>query len=451
MPSSRPHREGHVTAALEASSNGVDPAGRPTKELPLRHLLDLSIYWLGITAIWVGLDATILPKRVEELVGSADLGKGLLVLTAAGVLMPILIQPTVGVISDHTASRWGRRKPFIAIGTILDVLFLVAIAVSDTFLALIVAYVLLQFSSNLAQGPFQGYVPDLVPARQVGLASGLMGLMIVLGQLGGVAIATAGLVLADPTAPLLERLFWPTVGLGLLELATAIVVLRNVDEGPAPRPRGGRSWRSIALSAWGTDILHERSFVWLVLSRLAFLAATGTIVAFALPYLQRTMGLDDASAGLWQNIALAAIVIPTAITVVPAARWSDRIGRKRLIYAASLTGAVALTGVALAPSLPVAIVCLVPVGVAAGAFLAVDWALMTDIIPKASSGRYMGISNIGTAMGRPVALVVAGPVLDAVARVDEPASPRAAYLVGVVFFVLAAVLLRPVDPRRREG
>ena len=38
----------------------------------------------------------------------------------------------------------------------------------------------------------------------------------------------------------------------------------------------------------------------------------------------------------------------------------------------------------------------------AGAFLAVDWALMTDIIPKATAGRYMGILNAGTAMAGPV-------------------------------------------------
>ena len=48
---------------------------------------------------------------------------------------------------------------------------------------------LLQFSSNFAQGPFQGYVPDLVPAHQVGRASGLMGVMIVLGQVVGAGIA----------------------------------------------------------------------------------------------------------------------------------------------------------------------------------------------------------------------------------------------------------------------
>ena len=49
-----------------------------------------------------------------------------------------------------------------------------------------------------------------------------------------------------------------------------------------------------------------------------------------------------------------------------------------------------------APSIPVAVLGASIFGIAAGTFLAVDWALMTDIIPKASSGRYMGISNLAT-------------------------------------------------------
>jgi hypothetical protein len=49
-----------------------------------------------------------------------------------------------------------------------------------------------------------------------------------------------------------------------------------------------------------------------------------------------------------------------------------------------------------------------------------------------------------------LAAVLSGVTLDTVNRVDPAAGPRAAYLIGVGFFVLSAVLLRPVDPTRRE-
>ena len=52
------------------------------------------------------------------------------------------------------------------------------------------------------------------------------------------------------------------------------------------------------------------------------------------------------------------------------------------------------------------------VGVGGGSFLAVDWALMTDIIPKASAGRFMGISNVATATNGVVAGLVGYFIVD---------------------------------------
>ena len=151
---------------------------RPTDHLPIRELLRISLYWLGLSSIFAGLN-TILTGRLEftGLVPADQAGRALFAVEISGAIIAVLVQPTIGSISDYTVSRWGRRKPYIFIGSILDVVFLLGIATSNTLLAIAAFIALLQFSSNLAQGPFQGYVPDLVPAEQVGLASALVGLM----------------------------------------------------------------------------------------------------------------------------------------------------------------------------------------------------------------------------------------------------------------------------------
>src|SRR5207244_5970393 len=123
-----------------------------------------------------------------DLVGKANAGSGLALLTLLGAVVAILVQPTIGTISDYTITRWGRRKPYIVIGAVLDVVFLAGIATSNTYVSVVAFVVLLQISSNFAQGPVQGYVPDLVPAQQVRLASVLLGVIIVLGRIGGLAI-----------------------------------------------------------------------------------------------------------------------------------------------------------------------------------------------------------------------------------------------------------------------
>jgi MFS family permease len=420
----------------------VSAAGRPAGTLPVFQIFQLSIYWFGINAIWGGLNNVILQRRMDDLVGKANAGSGLALLTLLGAAVAIVVQPTIGTISDYTITRWGRRKPYIAIGAVLDVVFLAGIATSNTYVSVVAFVVLLQISSNFAQGPFQGYVPDLVPAAQVGLASGLMGVMIVLGRIGGVAIASIGLFTGSFVAA--------TIGLGLLELTTAIVTVVTVDEGRAAVARGGRSWLQIATGAWGLDILKERSFVWLLGSRLFVLMATVTLTDLIFFYMSRSIGLSDTEIAVWINVATAVIAVTTALTTFPAARLSDRLGRKTLVYFTCALGSVGMLGVALAPNIVLAVVFVIPVGIAAGAFLAVDWALMTDIVPKATSGRYMGISNVVTGAAGPIAIAIGGVAMDRVGAFDFSLGPRVAFLFALVYYAIGALLLRPVDERRRE-
>ena len=407
--------------------------------LPFSHLLKLSIYWFGILTIWGGLNNIILPSRIDA-IDPANAGFLLAVINGAAVLMAIVVQPTVGMISDYTVTRWGRRKPYIVIGASLDVVFLIGLALSQTYLMILVFLVLLQFSSNFAQGPFQGYVPDLVPARQVATASGLMGVMIVMGQIAGVGVATLGLG---------GSLALATVGLGLIELATALVLVTSVREGSGAPARPG-SWLRVATSAWGTDILREANVLWLLLVRLLFLGAVNA-TNLGLFYFERTHGMSEEEAGTLLFVGTLVVGIATAAAAFPGARLSDRFGRRPMIWAACAVASSGMLLVALAPTPVLAIAAFVPFGIGVGIFLSVDWALMTDVIPKETTGRYMGILNAGTAAAGPVFLFVAGQVLDRVGAADEAAGPRAAMAVAALFLVGAGIVLLRVDPTRREA
>jgi MFS family permease len=415
-------------------------SGRPTERLPLRELIRLSVYWLGLSSIFAGL-TTILAGRLEYdgLADAAGAGRTLFALTIGGAIIAMVVQPTIGSISDYTISRWGRRKPYIFIGSVLDVVFLIGIAFSQELIAIAAFVALLQFSSNFAQGPFQGYVPDLVPGPQVGLASALVGLMQILGNVTGFVVA--GIAVAT------DQFALGLIALGVLELVTMIGVVFRVREGRVPNDRRGRSWLSIGAEAWGTDILRERSFLFLVASRLAILMAGAVLTNLALFYLARSLGMDQEAAGGAFVVMVGLVAVGTLITVIPSARLSDRIGRKPVIYLSCLIGALGLGLVAVAPSFPIAVVGAVMYGLSAGTFLAVDWALMTDIIPKASSGRYMGLSNVATASAGVLAIAIGGTLMDIVGGGE---GPRASLWLAVVLFGVGALLLRPVDERRRE-
>ena len=73
--------------------------------------------------------------------------------------------------------------------------------------------------------------------------------------------------------------------------------------------------------------------------------------------------------------------------------------------------------IAIAPSPPLAAVGLAFVGAGSGAYLAVDWALMTETIPLITSGRYMGLANIADSISGPLGLLLAGHfIIDAFTR-----------------------------------
>ena len=413
---------------------------QPRSRLPLSQLVTLSIYWFGIQTIWGGLNITIIPGRLDDLSRDTQ-GTLLAIIMLAGAIAPIIIQPTVGVISDYTVTRWGRRKPYIVVGSLFDVVFLAGLAFNNDFVAMVGFYFLLQVSSNFAQGPFQGYVPDLVPAKQVGTASGLMGLMLTLGTIAGVGIATLGGIMDNVPAA--------TLALGVVEVATMVVLVATVDEGRAA-PKRTRPWREIALSAWGRDILQQRDVLWLLLVRLLFLGAyNATLIAIG--YFRRSQGLssDDADATVF--LATAIVGVTTAAAAIPGGRLSDRFGRRPVIWAAALIAGTGLLGVAVAPTPELAIASWVPFGIGMGTFLSADWALMSDVIPKHTAGRYMGILNAGTAMAGPVFIIVAGPIQDLVsASFGDAAGPRVAMGVAALFVALSALALTRVDPRRRE-
>jgi MFS family permease len=428
-----------ATLALDAET------GRPTVRLPNRELVRISLYWLGLSSIFAGLN-TIMTGRLEftGLVDKGDAGRALFLVSISGAIIAVIVQPTIGSISDYTISRWGRRKPYILIGSVLDVVFLIGIASSNTLVTIAAFIALLQFSSNFAQGPFQGYVPDLVPGPQVGTASALVGLMQVLGNVSGFVIGAVATATHNYALGL--------VALGVLELVTMLSVVFRVREGPPAKSRGGRPWRSIAAEAWGTDILREHSFIWLVASRLAILMGGAMLVQLATFYLARSMGLGERDAGLVLIPLVGLVALGTVASVVPSARISDRVGRKPVIWVSCGIGAVGLAVVASAPSLPVAYVGALLYGVSAGIFLAVDWALMTDIIPKASSGRYMGLSNVATASAGVLAVAIGGTLMDSVGGpTGDGSGPRAALWMGVVLLGIGAALLWPVNERRREA
>ena len=174
--------------------------------------------------------------KFDDLVEPGTEGRSLAFVAAASFFFAIAVQPTVGAISDYATTRWGRRKPFIVGGALFDALFLIGIASANSLAGdRRVRRPCSSLSTNIARGPFQGYVPDLVPDEQVGLASAMVGLMQVLGNVLGFGLAAVANSQGNVGLAILA--------IATIELVTMISVVVGVPNGPPAKPRNGRSWR----------------------------------------------------------------------------------------------------------------------------------------------------------------------------------------------------------------
>src|SRR5947208_13317826 len=170
--------------------------------LSWRGMLVLSSFWFAIAYVMQPLGGNIIPLLVDRftdpmsirlgpLAIGADVNTYVSVLDTIGAAFAILWQPAIGAISDNSRFELGRRRPFIAIGVVGDIIFLTLIAFVTSYWALLVVYVFFQIASNTAQGPYQGMLPDQVPSEQRGEASGYYGLMNMVGTIFGFLVVGA--------------------------------------------------------------------------------------------------------------------------------------------------------------------------------------------------------------------------------------------------------------------
>ncbi len=286
---------------------GRPPDLRPTLPLPLARLLQISLFWFALNAIWGGFEI-FQQKRVIQLLGD---GAPLALSVMELITFPIaaLVMPVTGSISDYTVSRWGRRRPFILVGSRTSAVAIAGLGLSPNYPLLVVFFILLQFMSNIARGPFAGLVPDVVPEAQVGLASGLMGLMIQLGLVGGYLIVWSGYFLG-------EDFTLPMIALAVIVAATGIGTFLWAPSGPTAKPREGRTWPAIALETFGTHLLRQRSYLFVLGSRFFILMAGGFFANLNSLYIERVFGTVGEDQARVVVVALGLFTLATAVGTI---------------------------------------------------------------------------------------------------------------------------------------
>jgi len=394
------------------------------------HNITLNAYWFGVSFMWNSLHPIILPTLLLSLTPDRFKNTGYGLLTFVGLVVALVIQPVSGALSDRTRHRWGRRRPWILLGTLLDVGCLFGLALAPNYWLAAISYVLLQFTSNLAHGAAQGLIPDLVPQGKRGLASGIKNLI----DMGGIICAAlvAGRLLGGfHPRPLLAIAVIACVLVGAMVVTCAGT--REMPTSPIGQARTSSGPSLAQLPEFlKVDLRRYRGYARLLVSRYCVFLGSYSVQSFGLYYFRDALHMTDPVGATGSMMAVVGLSI--TLVTLPAGILSERWGRKGLSLAACAIAAVGMGSLLIARSMTALLVLGSAIGLGMGIFASVNWAWATDLVPPAEAGKYLGLSNLATAGSAATARLL-GPVVDLV-NAHHAGSHHAGYS---MLFLIAAI------------
>jgi len=471
----------------------------PRKELSFRRLLAINVFKFGADGVhWTPLNTIVLQVLAVAVAGSTQSTLVVAQASSAGAVFAVVIPVLVGYLSDRTSTRFGRRRPWIAIGTIFNLFGLGLLAGAGSVPALIAAYLVVQISNNGAFAAYSAVIPDVVPVRQNGRASGLLNAMQQLGTVVGLFALT---ILLSP-----DHLGSTRAGavaglwvIGIFTAGSAMVALAAIPEAPLKRIRSAvrtpiPAWVAIAgtafviavvalevvllspVSPWwfaaagigviaaavavfgGAKIpqlretlapLRDRDFFWVLTTRFFNTFGIWTIAPYLAFFFRDVVHRKDYAfdSSLWLLAVIGGGVIPAVV----GGYLSDRLGGRRKVFVYISSGLQAAVSAVLLFSLVTDLTVLyllgVVFGLGFGAYQAVDWALACDVLPDRdhAAAKDMALFHVSFTLPQVFAPAVAGQLLYHLNQSQGGNfGYRVVFATAALWFVLSLVFVRMI-------
>jgi len=409
------------------------PAAGPAERVSAGFILWMALANFGVSMAYIVPLSFSLALRIQQLVPGHEEVLGYATGTAQAVF--ILTAPLVGIWSDRTRSRFGRRRPFMLGGIALGMAGLVVIAVAPNVPVLMVGWVVAMFGWSNTGSAIMFLQADLVPEEQRGRISGFTGLSAQVAPVLGIGIVSAFI----KTSTFLVFFVPGAVGVTL----TLLFVFLGKD--PDSRLLALPADRISIKKVFGSYAFNARKypdFGWNWFGRFAFFMGLYLNTTFGTFFYAQRLEVSVAEVGAIVAVVGLLGVVGAAAGAIGGGWLSDKLQRRKLFV---LVGAVLFTGGALieanAYSLPVLVVGSVVMNLSLAAFGAVDGAIVMAILPdRAEAGRYMSVVQFAQKLPSAIAPLIA-PLVITIGAVGSLKNYTLLYLVGGVFALLGGLII----------
>src|SRR5713101_156543 len=276
----------------------ASPSGTATlRRVSLFDQINISVFWLANNFHWQALLAIVIPSMVVKFLGNANKDINLTLVVVWGTLVAVVVNPLVGAISDYATFRMGRRRPFMIIGMVLNVIVLVLFAFSpgwfsSTALLFMFAllFVLLQFTNNLANSPWSAIIADKVPQNQRGLTAGFNGFFTLLGLIVGSVVAGIIVNKNDSLPIYRNEIVQIFLIIAVVQILFVAYTVLTVTETPLAKNKGPAFQIIPALKKFFFKPTRYPDLSWVLLARLLVMMGIWGVFYFLQYYFDDVLG-----------------------------------------------------------------------------------------------------------------------------------------------------------------
>jgi MFS family permease len=378
----------------------AETTAEPTVRVPVGWTSRFTLLWFGFWMAWLVPVQLVLPNQFAALDAAHKVRDFGIANGAAGVVALIAL-PVAGALCDRTRSRWGRRRVWMAAGVVVLAVSIVALGPQRSWAGVMICWMFASLGFSIASAGLFAAVADQVPVSQRGVISGAIfgpqaaGLLVGLVLLAVVITGTASGYLVLAVAVL---------------ICSAPFVARYRDSPPAGAIMP-LSARALTEAIWVSPRAHP-DFAWAFGGRVAVNVGNALGTTYLLYFFTNGLHLKDPDTALLYVTAI--YLVFTLITTYGGGVLSDRTGQRRVFVAvAAVLQGIAAVLLVIWPSFSTTLIAGGFLGAGYGAFLSVDQALVTQVLPDAETrAKDLGIMNIGNNVPQALAPVAAALIID---------------------------------------
>lgn len=359
-------------------------------------------YWLAQFAAWLALLTPVvitIAIKVSQIAGEREKAESLGLILGVGAAVAMISAPIWGAISDRTRARMGRRKPWIIFGSLSLLIGLTIMATASHILIFGIGWLICQLGSNAAQAALNAVMSDIVPERQHGLMSALLGAAVTAAIVTGVFLTqfTTGSPLAMFLVPWL---------VSPVAVALFLAVVPDTPASPAKLERF--SLRGV-LRSTGLGSLRHWDFAWALASRFLVMFGAAFSMTYQVYYLTDHLHVAQSEVARYMVLSTSLMGCLTFVVSCFGGWLSDRTGRRKpFVAAAAIIMGAGLFYIAIASSFDQFLIGAALASIGQGLYYAVDIALCVEVLPdKSNAARDMAVLQIANSLPQSLAPAVA--------------------------------------------